>query len=179
MSRIWSHYASITADRQSKHGISRVLIPDVRVVCSYLNNLEQGQTEAAHAIRELISKPLSSMIAILNKQGVEEGGRPRNALNALSRSPIVIRQILAIGEDLKRGVRSIKEIVVFDEEEITEEILQNRVKDITRRIDELRKHYKRASQLAGWLPTIPVKEKAREYRRCRCSRDRGPDARSC
>src|ERR1017187_8147532 len=25
MSRIWSHYASITADRQSKHGISRVL----------------------------------------------------------------------------------------------------------------------------------------------------------
>ncbi len=48
-------------------------------------------------------------------------------LKALSRSPIVIRQILAIGEDLKRGVRSIKEIVVFDEEEITEEILQNRV----------------------------------------------------
>src|SRR6266851_7997702 len=25
MSRIWSHYASITADWQSKHGISRVL----------------------------------------------------------------------------------------------------------------------------------------------------------
>src|SRR5713101_9775021 len=25
-SRIWSHYACITADRQSKHGISRVLI---------------------------------------------------------------------------------------------------------------------------------------------------------
>jgi hypothetical protein len=45
------------------------------VVCSYLNNLEQGQTETVHAIRELISKPLSSMIAILDKQGVEEGGR--------------------------------------------------------------------------------------------------------
>ena len=89
------------------------------------------------------------------------------ALKALSRSPIVIRQILAIGEDLKRGVRSIKEIVVFDEEEITEEILQNRVKDITRRIDELQKHYKRASQLAGRLATIPAKQKAREYSRCR------------
>jgi RNA polymerase primary sigma factor len=36
-------------------------------------------------------------------------------LKALSRSPIVIRHILAIAEDLKRGVRSIKEIVVFDE----------------------------------------------------------------
>lgn len=41
------------------------------MVCSYLNNLEQGQTETAHAIRELISKPLSPMIAILDKQGVE------------------------------------------------------------------------------------------------------------
>ena len=89
-------------------------------------------------------------------------------LKALSRSPIAIRQILAIAEDLKRGVRSIKEIVVFDEEEMTEDMLQSRVKDTTRRIDELQKHYKRASQLAGRLPTIPAKKRAREYRRCRC-----------
>jgi RNA polymerase primary sigma factor len=89
-------------------------------------------------------------------------------LKALSRSPIVIREVLAIGEDLKRGVRSIKEIVVFDEEEITEKVLQNRVKDTTHRIDELQKHYKRASQLAVRLPTISAKKKARECRRCRC-----------
>jgi RNA polymerase primary sigma factor len=86
----------------------------------------------------------------------------------------VIRQILAIGENLKHGIRSINEIVVFDEEEITEEILQNRVKDVTRRIDELQKHYKRARLLAGPFPTILAKEKAREYRRCRCSLGRGP-----
>ena len=92
-----------------------------------------------------------------------------SALKALSRSPLVIRQILVIGEDLKRGIRSIKEIVVFDEEEITEETLQNCVKDITHRIDELQKHYKRANQLAERLPTIVAKQKAREYRRCRCS----------
>jgi RNA polymerase primary sigma factor len=89
------------------------------------------------------------------------------ALKALSRSPIVIRQILAVGEDLERGIRSIKEIVVFDEEEITEEILRIRVHDITRRIDELHKHYKTARQLAGRLATVPAKQKAREHRRCR------------
>ena len=92
-----------------------------------------------------------------------------SALKALSRSPLVIRQILVIGEDLKRGIRSIKEIVVFDEEEITEETLQNCVQDITHRIDELQKHYKRATQLAGRLPTVVAKQKAREYRRCRFS----------
>jgi Sigma-70 factor, region 1.2 len=45
-----------------------------------------------------------------------------SALKALSRSPLVIHQVLAIGDDLKRGLRSIKETVVFDdEEEITED----------------------------------------------------------
>ncbi len=91
------------------------------------------------------------------------------ALKALSRSPLVIRQILVIGEDLKRGIRSIKEIVVFDEEEITEETLQDCFNDITHRIDELQKHYKRANQLARRLPTIVANQKAREYRRCRFS----------
>ena len=49
-----------------------------------------------------------------------------------------------MGEDLKRGLRSIKEIVVFDEEELTEEILQERAHDITRRIDDLHNHHKTA-----------------------------------
>src|ERR1022692_696948 len=106
-----------------------------------------------------------------------------SALKALSRSPLVIRQILVIGEDLKRGIRSIKEIVVFDEEGITEATLQNCVKNITQRIDEVQncvknitqridevqKHYKRATQLAGRLATIVAKQKVHEYRHCRRS----------
>ena len=92
-----------------------------------------------------------------------------SALKALSRSPLVIRQVLVMGEDLKRGIRSIKEIVVFDDEEITEDNLQNCFKDLAYRIDELRKHYTRANQLAGRLPPILEKRKAREYRRRRFS----------
>jgi RNA polymerase primary sigma factor len=90
-----------------------------------------------------------------------------SALKALSRSPLVIRQILVIGEDLKRGIRSIKEIVAFDDEEITEENLQNCFKDFAYHIDELQKHYTKANQLAGRLPTIVAKRKAHEYRRSR------------
>jgi RNA polymerase primary sigma factor len=89
------------------------------------------------------------------------------ALKALSRSPIVIQQVLALGEDLKHGLRSIKDLVAFDEEEITDEILQKRVDDITGRIDELNKHYKTANRLAEKLATIPAKKKPKEYRRCR------------
>src|ERR1035441_10185653 len=72
--------------------------------------------------------PYLGTVPLLTREGevdiakrIERG--QLRVLKALSRSPIVIRQILAIAEDLKRGVRSIKEIVVFDEEEMTEEIL--------------------------------------------------------
>jgi RNA polymerase primary sigma factor len=113
------------------------------------------------------------VVPLLTREGevdiakrIERG--QRRVLKALSRSPIVIRQVLAIGEDLKRGARSIKEIVAFGEEEITEKALLNSVKDTTCRIDELQKHYKRASQLAGRLSTISAQGKAREYSRCRC-----------
>ncbi len=122
-------------------------------------------------LREMGAVPLLTREGEVDIARRIERGHVR-LLKALSRSPLVIRQILAIGEDLKRSRRSIKEILVFDEEEITEEILQKRVQDITRRIDELQKRYKRASQLAGRLPIIPAKKKAREYRRCRYSLSR-------
>ncbi|HZC22312.1 MAG TPA: RNA polymerase sigma factor RpoD [Candidatus Binatia bacterium] len=90
-----------------------------------------------------------------------------SALKALSRSPIAVQQVLAVGQELKRGLLSIKEIVVFDEEEITEEIQQERVKDVTLRIDTLHKHYKRARRLAEELVTVSVEKKPGKYRRCR------------
>ncbi len=128
--------------------------------------LEKTNDPVRIYLREMGTVPLLTREGEVDIAKRIERGQLR-VLKALSRSPIVIRQMLAIAEDLKRGVRPIKEIVVFDEEEMTEEILQNRVKDITHRIDELQKHYKRASQLAERLPTIRAKKKARVYRRCR------------
>jgi len=37
-------------------------------------------------------------------------------MKALTRSPIVIREIIVVGEGLRKGVRSTKEIVRFDDE---------------------------------------------------------------
>jgi RNA polymerase primary sigma factor len=88
-------------------------------------------------------------------------------LKALSRSSIVMREVLAMGEDLKRSRRSIQEIVVFNEEEISEEIIQERVKEVARRIAQVHKHYKVALRLARQMSTFAAEKKAREYRRCR------------
>jgi RNA polymerase primary sigma factor len=88
-------------------------------------------------------------------------------LKALSRSPIVIKEILALGEDLKRGVRSIKELVAFDEEEITDEIVQARLKDFVGQIDDIGKSYKKVQQLEEKAEAVKQKKKPKESRKVR------------
>jgi RNA polymerase primary sigma factor len=112
-------------------------------------------------LREMGASPLLSREGEVEIAKRIERGQ-LSAMKALSRSPLVILQIVAIGQELKQGLRSIKEIVVFDEEEITEKILQDRAKEFTGRIDQLHKHYKKASHLAEQLATVPAKQKARE-----------------
>jgi RNA polymerase primary sigma factor len=128
--------------------------------------LEKTNDPVRMYLREMGTVPLLTREGEVEIAKRIERGQLR-VLKALSRSPIVIREILAIGEDLKRGVRSIKEVVLFDEEELTEDVLANRLKDITGRIDELAKHYKKASQLSEKLSEIPAKKKPRDYRKCR------------
>jgi RNA polymerase primary sigma factor len=88
-------------------------------------------------------------------------------LKAISRSPIVIREIVALGEDLKRGVRNVKEVVIFDEEELTEEVVQARVKATVARIDALVKHQKRIVVLEEKQAAAGAKVKASVARHTR------------
>ena len=88
-------------------------------------------------------------------------------LKAISRSPIVIQELITIGNDLKRGVRTIKDFVIFDEEEVTDEILAARAKATIHQIDEMAKHHKNAQGFAEKLATISAKKKPAMYRRCR------------
>src|SRR5437588_1005024 len=119
-------------------------------------------------LREMGTVPLLTREGEVEIAKRIERGQNR-VLRAVSRSPIVIREVLAVGDDLRRGVRSIKEVTTFDEEELTEEILQNRIKEITGKIDVLHKHYKKSIALEEKLEGIPKnkKEKSRELRRCR------------
>src|SRR5262249_20538092 len=91
----------------------------------------------------------------------------RRTLKALSRSPFAMRQVLAIGQELECGLRSVRDTVTFDDVEITEEMLYDGLDEVMERIAELKKHNKRAESLSARLRRIPREKKAREYRRCR------------
>ena len=117
-------------------------------------------------LREMGGSPLLTREGEVDLSKRIERGQ-LSTLKALSRCPIVMREILAMGADLKCSRRSIKETVVFNEEEISQEILRERVKEVTRRIDRAHKHLKAANRLAGQMATVPVDKKGGEYRRYR------------
>ncbi|MGD0729916.1 MAG: RNA polymerase sigma factor RpoD [Terracidiphilus sp.] len=108
--------------------------------------LEKTNDPVRMYLREMGTVPLLTREGEVEIAKRIERGQLR-VLKAISRSPIVIREIVALGEDLKRGVRNVKEVVIFDEEELTEEVVQTRVRATVARIDALIKHQKRIAQL--------------------------------
>jgi len=128
--------------------------------------LEKTNDPVRMYLREMGTVPLLTREGEVEIAKRIERGQLR-VLKAISRSPIVIREVIALGEDLKRGVRNIKEVVIFDEEEITEEVLQARVKATVARVDALLKHQKKAQALLEKLATINPKARAKEHRKTR------------
>jgi RNA polymerase primary sigma factor len=130
--------------------------------------LEKTNDPVRMYLREMGTVPLLTREGEVEIAKRIERGQLR-VLKAISRSAIVIREVLAIGDDLKRGVRSVKEVVIFDEEEITEEVLAGRLKEISGKIDELSRHYKRGLALAAKLAEAGApgkdRKKLRDYRK--------------
>ncbi len=131
--------------------------------------LEKTNDPVRMYLREMGTVPLLTREGEVEIAKRIERGQIR-VMKAISRSPIVIREIVGLGEDLRRGVRNIKEIVIFDEEELTEEILQARVRHTAGRIDIILKHQKKIVALQEKLDA-PVgkdaKAKAKDQRKHR------------
>jgi RNA polymerase primary sigma factor len=87
-------------------------------------------------------------------------------LKTVTRSPIVIKELLGIADDLRKGTRSIKEITQFDDEELTEEKIENKTRQTLKILDKIAALYdaalKQAVKLEGTL-----KSKKRSYLRAR------------
>ena len=86
-------------------------------------------------------------------------------LKTLSRSPIVIQALFALREELKRGDRTIKEVVVFDDDELTEEKVTERARDVVACIDEVERLYKKLLQFRAKRDAIPRSRRPRDFRR--------------
>ena len=87
-------------------------------------------------------------------------------LKTISRSPIVLKELMAVADDLRKGTRSIKEIVQFDDEELTEEKVENKTRQTLRHFDKIARLYEQALKQAEKLERTP-RSKKRPYLRAR------------
>jgi RNA polymerase primary sigma factor len=69
-------------------------------------------------------------------------------LKTISRSPIVIKDLLAAAAELRNDVRSIRRIVQFDQEELTEEDFEAKSKQTLKILEKLQKLYELATKQA-------------------------------
>src|SRR5690348_819870 len=83
-------------------------------------------------------------------------------LKTITRSPIVIKELLEVAKDLREGTRTIKEIVVFDDEELSEEKIENKTRKILKILDKIAGLYEIALKEADRLARTP-KSKRRSY----------------
>jgi RNA polymerase primary sigma factor len=87
-------------------------------------------------------------------------------LKTITRAPLILKELLQVGEDLRTGSRSIKEIVQFDDEELTEEKIEQKTKETLKQIDRVAKLYLQAMKQAAKLEKVP-RSKKRPYLRAR------------
>ena len=127
--------------------------------------LEKTSDPVRLYLREMGTVPLLTRQGEIEIARRFERGHLR-VLKAISRSPIVIQELLSIGADLKRGTRSIKDLVVFDEEEITEAIVLARTKTTIDHLDAMSIHNKRVQIGKEKLAAVDPKKHPKRYRHC-------------
>ena len=87
-------------------------------------------------------------------------------IKSISRTPTVAQKVIELGDGLKAGQRTIRELVIFNDEEITEERLDERTRGVQKQIDGVRRARQLYEKTQEKLEATPKKDK-RKYRRAR------------
>ena len=109
-------------------------------------------------LREMGSVPLLTRegeVAIAKR--IERG--QRLVFKTISRSPMILKELLAAGEELRQGARTIKEIVQFDAEELTDKKIEKKTRQTLDLIAQVQKLYDLALKQAARLEQVPQSNK--------------------
>ena len=127
--------------------------------------LEKTNDPVRMYLREMGTVPLLTRegeVAIAKR--IERG--QNLVLKTITRSPLVLKELLNIGEDLRKGTRSIKEIVQFDDEELTEEKIEAKTRKTLKVLERIARLYLECIKQAARLEKMP-RSKKRPYLRAK------------
>jgi RNA polymerase primary sigma factor len=84
-------------------------------------------------------------------------------IKSISRTAIITRAIMQMGEELKADERSVRELVIFNDEEITDEKIEHRKKQILKQVDHVNK---------AWIEVEKAREKLEKTARGTTTREK-------
>ncbi|PYR68957.1 MAG: RNA polymerase sigma factor RpoD [Acidobacteria bacterium] len=86
-------------------------------------------------------------------------------LKSLSRSPVIVREIISLGDQLKKDPSIIKDILQFRDEELTDDKIGEKLQESLDIIGQIDKTYKKVNTLRMKLDGMGSKEKKASLRR--------------
>ena len=117
-------------------------------------------------LREMGTVPLLTRegeVAIAKR--IERG--KLSIIKTISRMPTTAKSIVRMGEQLKAGERTVRELVIFVDEEVTDERINRRARDLMAQIELVRKTRLDVIRREKKVSTIPKREKKRYQRNYR------------
>jgi len=91
-------------------------------------------------------------------------------IKSISRTPLIARKVIEMGDQLHAGERTIRELVIFNDEEITDERIQERSKQVQKQIDAVRKARAASEKLEEKLRNTSRGSNSRDRRKHRRAR---------
>jgi len=114
-------------------------------------------------------------VPLLTREGEVEIARriergKLSVIKSISRTPLIAKKVILLGDHLHAGERTIRELVIFNDEEITDERIAERSKQVQKQIDGVRKargSYEKLDQKLQETPKGKDNREKRKYRRVR------------
>src|SRR5215210_4496042 len=91
-------------------------------------------------------------------------------IKSISRTPLIAKRVIFLGDQLQRSERTIRELVIFNDEEITEDRINERSKQVQKQIDSVRRARGVSEKLEEKVRETPkgtTTRDKRKYRKCR------------
>jgi RNA polymerase primary sigma factor len=110
-------------------------------------------------------------VPLLTREGEVEIARriergKLSVIKSISRMPAITKAVIRMGDQLRAGERTIRELVIFNDEEITEDKIEERAQQFLKQVDNVRKARLIVEKLDEKLETV-VRADKRKYRRAR------------
>ena len=86
-----------------------------------------------------------------------------SVIKAVSRMPLAVQQVIDMGDAVKNGERAVRDVVVFHDDEITEERVNRLARTVLQQVDRVRKAQEEAGRRGELLKEISKREK-KKYR---------------